>query len=346
MSSSSEAEVQTEPLVTIIIDSYNYGQYIEGALDSVLLQDFPIDRFEVLVIDDGSTDDTGDRVRKYGARVQYVYKPNGGQASAFNLGFARAKGEIIALLDADDYWLPGKLERIVTEFEKNPSAGMVYHRLLELNTSTGTCVDGSFAAISGNISDDRRKLLSYILYPTSALAFRRSSVAPLLPIPEALTIQADAHLAGLVIFLAPIIAINDSLAVYRIHGTNLFHASSGVADLQRTRRRVETRKALVEEMKAWLVAHGRSLSEPDLIDLFMQWKLRQEEDEFHITRPSRGRLFRHLWQHNKYFRPRNNPRHLALNYAKALAALILGHDNLSKFDDWHRYSRRLLGRGV
>jgi len=113
--------------VTVLVDTYNYGRFIEEAIDSVLAQDFPPEQMEILVVDDGSADDTADRVRKYGDRIQYFYKPNGGQASAFNFGIRRARGEIVAFLDGDDYWLPGKLQRIVAEFEKHPEAGMAYH---------------------------------------------------------------------------------------------------------------------------------------------------------------------------------------------------------------------------
>jgi glycosyltransferase involved in cell wall biosynthesis len=100
-----------EPLVTVLIDTYNYGRFIEEAIESVLAQDFPLDEVEILVVDDGSTDDTSQRIEKYRSRIHYFCKPNGGQASALNFGIAYAKGEIIALLDADDFWLPGKLKR-------------------------------------------------------------------------------------------------------------------------------------------------------------------------------------------------------------------------------------------
>ena len=91
-----------KPLVTVLISAYNYGHFIEEAIDSVLAQDYPNDRLEILVVDDGSTDDTTERVRKYGSRIQYIHKPNGGQASAFNFGFERASGDVIAISDADD----------------------------------------------------------------------------------------------------------------------------------------------------------------------------------------------------------------------------------------------------
>src|SRR5277367_4974193 len=110
------------PFVTVVIDTYNYGQFIEEAVDSVLAQEFPSKQREILVVDDGSTDDTAERLKKYGDAIRYLPKPNGGQASAFNHGFARARGEIVALLDADDVWLPGKLRRVCETFEKNPNA--------------------------------------------------------------------------------------------------------------------------------------------------------------------------------------------------------------------------------
>ena len=108
-----------KPLISILIDTYNYGRYVEEAIESVLAQNFPVDEREILVVDDGSTDDTAERVRRFGSAINYFRKPNGGQASAFNFGLRRARGKYIALLDADDYWLPGKLSRIAEEFEKH-----------------------------------------------------------------------------------------------------------------------------------------------------------------------------------------------------------------------------------
>src|SRR2546423_125390 len=210
------------PVVTVLVDTYNYAEYIEEAIASVVSQDFPAMEREILVIDDGSTDDTEQRVRKFGNAIQYFRKPNGGQASALNFGLAHARGEIVALLDADDYWLPGKLRRVMEEFEQHPDAGMVYHKLRQCDTSRASHKDGGLPLLSGFIASTGKDLLNYVLYPTSFLAFRREILRPLLPIPEQLTTQADAHLSGLIIFLAPIVAIPECLAVYRIHGKNLF----------------------------------------------------------------------------------------------------------------------------
>jgi glycosyltransferase involved in cell wall biosynthesis len=117
------------PFFTVLIDTYNYGQYVEEAVSSALAQDFPREEREILVVDDGSTDDTAARLRKFGNTIHYLHKPNGGQASAFNYGFEHARGEVVAFLDADDVCLPEKLGRVHQAFEQNPAAGMVYHQL-------------------------------------------------------------------------------------------------------------------------------------------------------------------------------------------------------------------------
>src|SRR5271170_3693152 len=146
------------PRVTVLIDTYNYGRFIGEAIESVLAQDFPAEQMEILVVDDGSTDDTAERVKPFAARVQYHYKTNGGQGSALNTGVEKASGEIIILLDADDYWLPGKIRRVVETFEANPGAGMVHHRLRELDTRTGELREGFFAPVSGNLAATQKSI--------------------------------------------------------------------------------------------------------------------------------------------------------------------------------------------
>ena len=173
------------PFVSVLIDTYNYGRFIEEAIESVLSQDYPAEQMQILVIDDGSTDDTAERVRKFVPRVEYLQKPNAGQASAFNFGLARTRGEIVAFLDADDYWLPGKLQSIAQEFEKHPEAGMVYHAFWTLGQGRKLRA-GGYCGQSGFVPADRKSLLLYDLHPTSTLTFRRSVLDRVLPVPEEL----------------------------------------------------------------------------------------------------------------------------------------------------------------
>ncbi len=321
------------PLVTILIDTYNYGHYIEEAVESVLAQDFPAEQREILVVDDGSTDDTAERLRRFGDAITYLPKANGGQASAFNFGLSRSSGNIVAFLDADDYWLPGKLRRIVEEFEKHPDAGMVYHKIRQLNSDQGVFQEGGLPLLSGFLPSNPKQLLSYVLYPTSFLAFRRSALELLLPIPKALTIQADAHLSGLIIFLAPIVGIPESLAVYRVHSHNLF-ADRGEISQPRNALRIKTRRVLIEGMKRWLTGRGYDLQRHDLRAMFKQMDLAQEEDEFAAVPPGRIAISRHLMEYARYYGPQLTWRHRTVTYLNAAGSLVVGYKHVHRLDEW------------
>ena len=113
------------PLVSVVVAAYNCEQYVGAALDSALAQDHP--RFEVIVVDDGSSDDTPEIVARYPVRV--IRQPNAGQGAAKNAGVAAAEGDLIAFLDHDDLWFPSKLSRQVAALEASPEADGVLARL-------------------------------------------------------------------------------------------------------------------------------------------------------------------------------------------------------------------------
>jgi GT2 family glycosyltransferase len=112
------------PLVSVIIPAYNAGRTIDSALRSLFAQTFS--DFEAIVIDDGSTDDTAERAAAWGAAVRVHSQPNGGPARARNTGIRLARGRLLAFLDADDLWLPTKLERQVRYFERYPETGLLH----------------------------------------------------------------------------------------------------------------------------------------------------------------------------------------------------------------------------
>src|SRR5437016_4869848 len=99
------------PLATIVIDNYNYAQFLREAIDSALAQTYS--PFEVVVVDDGSTDGSRAIIESYGSRIKSLFKTNGGQGSAFNAGFAASNGSVVCFLDADDILLPSALETVV-----------------------------------------------------------------------------------------------------------------------------------------------------------------------------------------------------------------------------------------
>src|SRR5215813_6060987 len=99
------------PLASIIIDNYNYGRFLQGAIDSALQQTYT--PLEVIVVDDGSTDNSREIIAGYGPRIIPVLKENGGQASAFNAGFRVSRGAVVFFLDSDDLLIPTAVENVV-----------------------------------------------------------------------------------------------------------------------------------------------------------------------------------------------------------------------------------------
>lgn len=315
---------EDRPLVTALIDTYNYGHFVEEAIESVLAQDYPSDRVEVLVVDDGSTDDTAERVKKYGTRIQYLLKPNGGQGSAFNFGFERAKGEIIAFLDADDYWLPQKLSRVVRSFAEHPGVGLVYHRRRELHAATGEFGEGDFSQCSGFLPDNLKQLLDYRVLPTSSLAFSRKVLERMMPMPEWIKLQADAYIALLVVFLAPVDAISEELCVYRIHGKNLFAIDGRTRGQQENHLRM--RGAIFDAVKKWLSDHQFDLSRKDIWTFFERLSLFLEVEEFEFKAPTRAEFLRYMTRYTKLYWKRDSWKLRVMNSFNTLAGPLIGYE--------------------
>ncbi len=112
------------PKVSVIIPVYNGARYLRETIESIFAQTYQ--DFELIVVDDGSTDDTPQIIASYGSRLQAIRKPNGGGASAINVGIRQARGKWIAWLSADDLWEPQKLARQLEEVEARPFVGLLY----------------------------------------------------------------------------------------------------------------------------------------------------------------------------------------------------------------------------
>jgi glycosyltransferase involved in cell wall biosynthesis len=124
--------------VSVVIPTYNYGRFIGEAIESALAQ--TVAASEIVVVDDGSTDNTESVVRAFGQRVQYVRQENAGVCAARNRGVAESVGDYVAFLDADDTWEPSKLEMQIARFALDSSIGLVHCGTREFDGSTGETI--------------------------------------------------------------------------------------------------------------------------------------------------------------------------------------------------------------
>jgi len=239
------------PFVSVLIDTYNHERFIEQAILSVLEQDFPAAVREIIVVDDGSTDRTPETVKKFEPQVRVLRKSNGGQASAFNTGIPECTGEIVAFLDGDDWWAPGKLRAVVDALEDDPSIGVVGHGITEVFPDGGQHAQLLKELPQFRIDSEEGALafrLRKSFLGTSRMTFRADVLRRIGKAPETLKFQADEYLFTLAGVFSTILILRESLTFYRLHEANAFQLSSG--DLQAHRRKQRILEFLVEAITA------------------------------------------------------------------------------------------------
>ena len=209
------------PLVSIVIDNFNYARFLGDAIDSSLAQTYsPV---EIIVVDDGSTDNSREEISSYGNRVSAIFKKNGGHASAFNAGFAASRGEIVIFLDADDVLLPDAVAETVKTWRPGVSKVQWVLASVDANLSPlGTTVPYDPAAmLSGDLRQTVIERARYITPPTSGNAFARTLLEQLMPLSEAFWHQsAEMPLCLLAPFFGDVLSIPKVLGLYRVHGQN------------------------------------------------------------------------------------------------------------------------------
>jgi glycosyltransferase involved in cell wall biosynthesis len=215
-------EWRSSPLVSVIISNYNYGRFLAEAIDSVLAQTYL--NYELLVVDDGSTDDSRTVIESYGDRLSAFYQDNQGQTAAFNLGIKQAKGEIVCFLDADDYYHPDKLKQVVVAFQNHPAWVQISHYWMTVDAQGRVLPKRRKSLGQGSISPLLLRYGRYRSALTSALAYRRSVLQTVLPIPPRRG-NADAYLMAVVPFYGEVGVLSEPLMVYRLHQSNL-HAQN------------------------------------------------------------------------------------------------------------------------
>jgi len=205
------------PTFSILINNFNYAIYLRQCIDSALGQTWGLK--EVIVVDDGSSDDSREIISSYGGQIYAVYKPNGGQGSALNEGFKRATGSIIIFLDADDLLKPAALETIAPVM--NPGVSKIQFRLSVID-ETGNPLKAVLPTAAMKCGDEKKLLARFGVYtspPGSGNAYAKVFLNAVLPMPvKEWKIAADAYLIFSAPFYGDIITINKELGCYRRHG--------------------------------------------------------------------------------------------------------------------------------
>jgi glycosyltransferase involved in cell wall biosynthesis len=230
-------EQDSQPLVSVILDNYNYGRFLQTAIESVLTQTYL--NYELIVVDDGSTDNSREIIESYGDRLIAIFQENAGQEAAFTAGLARARGEIICFLDSDDYYYPDKLVKVVAAYAAHPEWVQLTHCWTAVNGAGKTT--GSSASNKLSQGDVRPLLLKWGRYASgisSSLTYRRSVLAKVMPIPRCG--GGDSYLNVTVPFYGQVGCINEPLMFYRIHGNNLQARSTNIAYLLQQRQQMAT----------------------------------------------------------------------------------------------------------
>ena len=226
------------PFFSVLITNYNYARFVGEAIASVLAQDYPSTRFEVIVVDDGSTDDSRAVIESFGTdvRVRAVYQPNRGQSAAFAAGLDIARGDYVCLLDSDDLYLPGKLNRVshrIAAIDAAEADVFICHDLVIEDTAGGASPNYSWLTLMGVTEPERS-----IEQVTTPFPF---SIPSGIILSRALAQKFFASLPGWafsrgtdgVLCPAALIAcgrvhyLHERLSVYRVHGGNEYASVVG-----------------------------------------------------------------------------------------------------------------------
>ena len=233
------------PAVSVVIPAYNYGHYLRDAIDSVLCQTFGA--LEMIVVDDGSTDNTAEIVRNYkDPRVRYVHQANAGLSAARNTGIREARAPLIALLDADDIWLPEMLATVMARYaESPPEVGAVACASLRVDAA-GAPIGGKAFAHGHDRWFTARDIVLQSRFMPSTVVARRSAYAAAGEFDTTLRSSEDRDMWIRIGSRFKIYHVGTPLVLIRKHGNNM----SKHADRMRRNMRKVIGKAFAARVAA------------------------------------------------------------------------------------------------
>jgi hypothetical protein len=232
MSTDAESEIPItpecfRPVVSILLNNYNYGNFLRFALDSALAQSYR--PCEVIVVDDGSTDNSREILNHdYRDRVKLIFQENGGQAAAVNSGFLASRGEIVIFLDSDDALHEDAVEIVVRNWQAGLSKIQFPLTVIDAEGREMSIRIPRMALDSGEVTPLLLKHGHYMTPPMSGNAFSRAVLDRLMPIPDGgWRLAADAYLLHAAPFFGKVKSLDRQLGFYRTHGKNVSLQAQG-----------------------------------------------------------------------------------------------------------------------
>jgi glycosyltransferase involved in cell wall biosynthesis len=207
------------PGVSVVIPAYNYARYLPAAIDSILQQDYPA--YEIIVVDDGSTDNTADVVARYGEKVRYIYQKNAGLPAARNTGIKAARHDFVSFLDADDLWLPTFLSNAMTIFVKLPQEYAIvacHYGFIDLN--------GQRIVVKSMVPTEPREIscrdaILQTRFGTSAVVARKSAFDEAGLFDETLRSSEDRDMWNRITARRRVLLTGERLVMLRRHSGNM-----------------------------------------------------------------------------------------------------------------------------
>lgn len=239
--------------VSIIITTYNYANYILLALNSVLNETVNED-IEVIVVDDGSIDDTEAVISRVGdSRIRYIYQPNKGKANATRSAIQYAAGDIIFNLDADDLFLDGKISETINIYKRFPDVVHVSSPALCLSAHDNFEYVEPIPVQLFNRPIDGSWLIEFfynhkILYGGGSTFSARSSVLKKINIPDGVDMYIDEYLLLATLPHGKSYFIDHPLSVWRIHGENYSGNKKGLVRLKKNERLLKSSESVLHEL--------------------------------------------------------------------------------------------------
>ncbi|MDD3150026.1 MAG: glycosyltransferase [Candidatus Gastranaerophilales bacterium] len=207
-----------DKLVSIIVTTYNRAEYLEECISSIINQTYK--NIEILIIDDGSTDNTSDVVKKYfDSRIKYIYQENSGQNSAKNKGLLASNGQYITILDSDDMILPDKIEKQVEILESNEDVGLVYCGSFIINEKNEIIGQQKIKKHNGNVLN--QLLRTNFLYNGSNALFRRDCIEKAGIFEDSINRMTDWFLYLKFAMYFDFYCLDEYLVKYRVHCNNM-----------------------------------------------------------------------------------------------------------------------------